>query len=351
MKIAFTADLHLRSIHKHPERFNALDDILSQCVQLDIQQLIIAGDLFDKEASSYVDFEKICKKGEYKNINIKAIPGNHDIGILNQHFTLSNFEIFKNPTVIIANEDWNIMFIPYSKNKLMGEVIQSELALLSKKKWILVGHGDYIEGTRELNPYEPGVYMPLTRKDLEAFKPDKTFFGHIHQPPINDKVFYPGSPCAMDSTELGYRHFLVFDTEQNEVTKLRIDNEKIFFSASLVVFPTEDSLDLLATQIENVVAAWDIDEGDEEKVNIRLHVYGYSADRKVLDHFIREKFEKFIFEKELDLSEVKISNDPERDFILNGCLKKLDELKNELSLDDIRPSTYNSILDLIFGEK
>lgn len=62
MKVAITADLHLRTKKEYPERFNALDNILTQCVELGIDLLLIAGDLFDKESASYSDFEKTCKK-------------------------------------------------------------------------------------------------------------------------------------------------------------------------------------------------------------------------------------------------------------------------------------------------
>ena len=47
MKIAITADVHLKTGQEYPERYNALKDILDVLANEDIHTLIIAGDLFD----------------------------------------------------------------------------------------------------------------------------------------------------------------------------------------------------------------------------------------------------------------------------------------------------------------
>ena len=100
MKIAITADLHLRTKKDYPERFKALDNILSQCIKLKIKILIIAGDLFDQNQASFTDFENICKKQKYKNLRIIAIRGNHDSDLSNKKISASNVEIIENPKII-----------------------------------------------------------------------------------------------------------------------------------------------------------------------------------------------------------------------------------------------------------
>ena len=47
MKIAVTADLHLTSRVRNPERYHALANILEQLADRKIDNLVIAGDLFD----------------------------------------------------------------------------------------------------------------------------------------------------------------------------------------------------------------------------------------------------------------------------------------------------------------
>lgn len=171
---------------------------------------------------------------------------------------MDNFDVIEEPQIIPLTEDWNIVLIPYAANKLMGEVIQTLAPEIGDKKWFLVGHGDYIEGVRDVNPYEPGIYMPLMRKDVEAFKPDRVFLGHIHTAPSSSKAFYTGSPCGLDITETGYRYFIIFDTDSNEIIRQQVDNEVLFFQTSLIVFPTEDSLELLGRHIQSdFLVRWD----------------------------------------------------------------------------------------------
>ena len=48
VKIAITADNHLTTKTKNPERFKTLEYILKRCSELKVKLLIIAGDLFDQ---------------------------------------------------------------------------------------------------------------------------------------------------------------------------------------------------------------------------------------------------------------------------------------------------------------
>ena len=68
MKIAITADIHLKTNKEYPERLNALKNILDQLVDESIASLIIAGDLFDLESQNYSLFDELCRQNEYSNI-------------------------------------------------------------------------------------------------------------------------------------------------------------------------------------------------------------------------------------------------------------------------------------------
>ena len=72
MKIAITADVHLRTEGEHPERYAALENILEQTRDIDIKHLIIAGDLFDTEFQNYSEFETLCTK--YDDLDLFIIP-------------------------------------------------------------------------------------------------------------------------------------------------------------------------------------------------------------------------------------------------------------------------------------
>lgn len=121
MKIAFTADCHLKSDQSSPERFEALRFILNRGVEMNIDTLIIAGDLFDKEANSYVEFEKLASNKKYSDIHIIAIRGNHDINIHQNHFTLANLLVVDEPQWVGKERlELDFLFIPYMRNKKMA---------------------------------------------------------------------------------------------------------------------------------------------------------------------------------------------------------------------------------------
>ena len=88
MKIAITADVHLTSYEKHPERFNALKNILDQMVDQNIDKLIIAGDLFDAACDNPGEFEKLVGQEKFKHMIIYIIPGNHDPALSSGSFAL-----------------------------------------------------------------------------------------------------------------------------------------------------------------------------------------------------------------------------------------------------------------------
>ncbi|MHB8113803.1 MAG: metallophosphoesterase, partial [Bellilinea sp.] len=100
MKIAITADTHLTTSEKHPERFHAIENILDQLVEQEITTLIIAGDLFDATCTTPGEFEDIIKKKKYLKIKLFIIPGNHDPVISDGTFSLQNVEYISKPRLI-----------------------------------------------------------------------------------------------------------------------------------------------------------------------------------------------------------------------------------------------------------
>ena len=199
MKIAVTADAHLRAGAGHPERYNALGNVFDQTVEAGIENLIIAGDLFDKDFQDYSEFEKLCRN--HTSLQLHIIPGNHDPSISGKSITGDNIHIYTDPSVLEI-DSVTFLFIPYEEKAKMGEKIAQLEHEIDGKQWVLVGHGDFYGGVKEPNPLEPGTYMPLSRKDVGRFKPRTVFLGHIHKPhsPAND-VHYVGSPCGLGISE------------------------------------------------------------------------------------------------------------------------------------------------------
>jgi DNA repair exonuclease SbcCD nuclease subunit len=274
LKIAFTADNHLTTLARHPQRFQALGDIFQQCGKLQVQLLVIAGDLFDQALANYADFEKLYRETRPRDLKTIIIPGNHDPTLQGKDLAGDGLVVYHQPTLQPLNDSRQMLFLPYLGHQSMGEGIAPFAEALTDQRWILVSHGDYTAGQQPPDPYEPGVYMPLTRPDLAHYQPELVFLGHIHRPQREGIVHYPGSPCPVDITETGTRRFLILDTQQGEVTSHPVNSSLVYFDESFLIIPGENELEGLRTEIENRIQAWDLPPGWESQTQVRVRIYG-----------------------------------------------------------------------------
>jgi exonuclease SbcD len=328
MKIAITADVHLKTGQEYPERYAALKDILDVLVKEDTHVLIIAGDLFNAGSQNYSVFDELCRDKQYTGIDFHIIPGNHDPAISPKYFMAPNIKIYSEPELISLEDSGPGFFlVPYFAGKSMGEIIAKHRAYLPDR-WILIGHGDYLSGIRDPNNYESGVYMPLGRSDIENFNPSKVILGHIHKKMVSGKVCYPGSPCGMDINETGRRSFIILDTNDLSIIEKRVNTEYLFFIESLLALPTSNEFEDIKGKVAGFVESWGLNSREISKARVRLKVKGYTSDKKMLETVIKQSLTgyKFYNDDGPDLAEVSIFSDPERISIVERVKEKVELL-------------------------
>ena len=185
MKVAITADLHLKTKVENTERYNALINILDQLLSENINNLIIAGDLFEINSQNYSIFDELCKQKKYNQIEFFIIPGNHDSNIKSKYFTANNIKIFNEPTIIaLGDPAINFFFVPYILNKPMGEIIASFKDTLIGP-WLLIGHGDYRSRCKRISakPNLDGVKRSLLHRVIRCRRRDILFLFNISDQP------------------------------------------------------------------------------------------------------------------------------------------------------------------------
>jgi len=326
MKIAITADVHLKTEGSSPERLNALADVLDKVIKENIDIVIIAGDLFDMESRNYSLFDNICKDKKHSGINFHIIPGNHDQLVSSKYFTAANITVYTEPKLVFLEEGGpGFFFIPYIAGGSIGEVLAKYRPLLSGR-WLLVGHGDYLSGTKNPNSYESGMYMPLGRSDIEYYNPSSVILGHIHKKMQSGKVCYPGSPCGMDINETGKRSFLVLDTSDLSFTEKTVNTDYIYFSESVLAVPVTDEFEYIKKKIALMIESWDLKAEDAPKARIRIKVSGYCSDLKLLQATVSQSLinYKFYNDEGPDFSGVSVFNEPERVSIVERIRKRIE---------------------------
>jgi DNA repair exonuclease SbcCD nuclease subunit len=329
LKIAITADNHLTSQDRNPERFTAMEDILHRCVEFEVDILVIAGDLFDYTNPNYAEFETLYSKYTTPDLSTFIIPGNHDPGLTGKGFILKNVTVFEKPKLVsLENIKLQILFLPFREGATMGEEIAPFSEELIPHRWMLISHGDWIKGEKYADPYEPGTYMPLSKTDLDSFKPLQVFLGHIHRPLNYERVHYPGSPCPLDITETGLRRFLIFDTQNGEITSHLVNSPIIYKQETFLALPLENEIAYFEKQILDRIHSWSIPEGWEDKVQVRVKVIGYARDRSDILKSISTHFAPYQYYngEEPDLSELIYADDPDRAHLTREVKNWVEEL-------------------------
>ncbi len=315
MKIAITADVHLKEKEETPERWNALTDILNQLKKQGITNLIIAGDLFDADYHNYAQFDALCSNNNFKDISLHIIPGNHDPALKRANFTAPNIQIYENPTLLNFNQEkHNFFLVPYQQEKTMGDVLAKHKNKL-EGSWILVGHGNWSGTIQSPNPVEPGIYMPLSKNNLKTYHPAATILGHIHKQ-IKESDYnlnYPGSPCGLDITETGERTFLTLDLTNLQLERIPVKTAVLFFDEDLIVYPVEKEDHFWEEKIQELKKLWDLEQGTEKNTVIRIKVRGYTADKRGLKKYFEKSFAEFSGwkGKKFDFSELSSSDNYE----------------------------------------
>lgn len=355
MRIALTADVHLTTRKEHPGRLDALESVFQEAVMEEAELVVIAGDLFDAGRRTYGEFEALCGDPRFSALQILVIPGNHDANLSQRDIAAKNVAVITEPKLLELDHDRAaLLLIPYKPQETMGEQISPLRETLKDRRWVLIGHGDWSEGVRAPNPYEPGVYMPLTRMDIDVYKPEKVLLGHVHLPLDLGAVHYPGSPYPLDVTEAGPRRLLLLDTETLQVEPRPVKTDVIYFDESLVVLPVEDEAGYVKDHIRRRVESWGLRAGDENKVRLRLKVVGYSSDRKALAEALDECLSGFQYyeDKPPDISTVLTSTDIDRKRIADETRISIEALDwpwgpREPSQDEV----LLAALQLVYGGK
>ena len=153
MRVAITADLHLRETH--PERLESFEILIDQLLSQGIRILIIAGDLFDSTDRSYAQIDSLA--GRFPHLHLLIIPGNHDSELKTDIFASTNIQVFSQPTLKRIDHRL-ILFLPYKDGSTMGETIATSQVSghLKARHWILISHGDFSAPRPDANGRERG---------------------------------------------------------------------------------------------------------------------------------------------------------------------------------------------------
>jgi exonuclease SbcD len=302
--------------------------------------------------TNYSGFDKLCSSKEFNGINIYVIPGNHDAGFSAKKIKADNVKVIDGSPDIIKIGGRVFLFVPYDAEKTMGEAIEPFKQKLKEDEWVLIGHGDRLRGAGNLNPLEPGVYMPLSDTDIERYRPAKVILGHIHKITDTSKIHYPGSPAPLDINETGKRRFILLDTKSLKIESVRTDSPVIYQSEEIILLPVDDLKKYIKSVSRELIEKWQLSKNEIKKTRIRIKASGYIGDIKEAVSAIRDSFSGFNFYdnadgEQIDTTNLHITGNKE----LDGIASRVKEwIENNLDWDfsdPLSPSKNGVLLEAL----
>ncbi len=223
MKILHTADLHLASPmsarlsgeklrQRKNELFTTLSRMVDKASELGCGAVIIAGDLFDTEAVTKTDCERVIGIIErYPMITFFYVGGNHEKDAFAGRITE------KPNNLILFREEWE--YYTAADIRIIGRNgtrvgMFDSLVLDRDKKNIVILHGE---------PSEKSGIDTVGIKEAENKGIDYLALGHYHSYRVYDigehcHAVYPGIPEGRGFDEVGEKGFVLIDTNGEYIT-------------------------------------------------------------------------------------------------------------------------------------
>ncbi|HOK40017.1 MAG TPA: hypothetical protein PLD27_03135 [bacterium] len=99
---------------------------------------------------------------------------------------------------------------------------------------------------KEINKDEKKIYMPISNKIINEFKPLKIFLRHIHKSCKYKKIIFPDSSQSININETAKRRFIIYDTFSNDFFSKQIQNQIIYLTM-------EEHIKSLFVKIQNIL--------------------------------------------------------------------------------------------------
>ncbi len=292
--------------------------IIARSLQLDIDLLVIAGDLFDRSKPNpiirQIIIDNLVKVSKVKPVLV--IPGNHDRSKFSKGllFIHSNLHIYNKPTIdkiIIKDITLTITAIPFLREKKLetiNEIITRNLKLPKTDFNLLMFH-ELVESCKVgITNFEFTKNMKdVVPIDMIDEKFDYIALGHVHKyqqiPNSKTPIFYSGSvertSVVEREEEKGFIIVKVIFNKTNNV-KVLIPTFQTLPARKIIYYKIESlqnfSLNQMIQELNQLLISID----KAPLVNIRImHIDNYSIYKEIKEYLKNLKSSLLIFDFQL----------------------------------------------------
>lgn len=297
MKIIHTSDVHLHS--KHPERMEALKEILNTAWNNEVDVITIAGDLFDSHEEAEKLRAEVRQFFSNNPFKILVCPGNHDASAYKHNLDFgSDFQALGVNAIETSSFDDKFLFTgmpyyTYPTTDLMTTLKADEnyVNILLLHCTLDIGFLKYFFGDNENVYYS---YFPVTLPQLSRLGYDFFLAGHFHKEGLvkslenNGRFIYPGSPVSITRSEQGRRQaylIKIYDKGSYEINSITL---KSFYFDKFEAFLLPENQKETLLELEE----WLNIRGDAGELQVDLKGYIKEDEKKFrhqIDSVINER--------------------------------------------------------------
>lgn len=271
------ADDNLKNIFSDAGK-KAFENLVELAVDEDVDFIVIAGDLYDREARSIKASRFFLKQSQYlnqKGIDLFLISGNHDPAGVEK-------EVFELPANVYYFSSKEVELFEYQKEgrlaaRIMGQSYRQKFESRTMYNFytapdqavfnIGLLHTALTKDNSRYVPVNKGEL--LTKKEINYWA-----LGHLHQyQKLNDRpaVYFPGTLQAHNISEQGSKGAILVEVDSN------LNSKEKFISLAPVIFK-ELELDLEKEDLKNISQLQQL--ADKKINNIREKIRIENDNRK-----------------------------------------------------------------------
>lgn len=263
MKILHTADLHLNATN--PERWQALDQLVTLAAREQVDLFLIAGDLFDRNIEAETLRTRLRATLGHNKLKTVILPGNHDCQSYRSglYFGENVYVInsWAEPLIFDNTCIWGLPFEKIDGERLASRLREMGSRMDKQRHNILLFHGELLDAfysTSDVGDEGTKRYMPVHLLSFNSLPVDYVLAGHFHSSYKGweigeDRLFiYPGSPVSVTSRETGRRmaNLIVDNNRPSEVALDTFHYEE--YTVQLDPFNDEDPLLIIEKHLQQI---------------------------------------------------------------------------------------------------
>ena len=279
IKFAHASDLHLGApfsgISKTEDSdikdklvnatYLAYDNLISKCIDNDVDALILSGDIFDLADHNYLAQQKF-KQGVEKldsfSIKVFACRGNHDPLdgwdpklLMPKNYKefgpkVESFPVFEDePNKVVVHG------VSYPTREVLVNLVEKEFSQSKiNKKFFNIG----VLHANVGNNSEHAQYSPCSISDLSNTGHDYWALGHIHKRQTlkerNPAIVYSGNTQSRHRNEPGEKGFYIIDVDENKEINMRFETVDVVRFVDLSVsIQGAQSIESLYRKIDELI--------------------------------------------------------------------------------------------------